>query len=49
MKVLNSIGSKERFVEIFQGVNKGIKLNEAFGQGLNPNSVLEDSFNQLKA
>ena len=48
MKVLNSIGSKERFVEIFQGVNKGIKLNEAFGQGLNPNSVLEDSFNQLK-
>jgi hypothetical protein len=48
MKVLNSIGSKERFVEIFQRVNKGIKLNEALLQGLNPNCVLEDSFNQLK-
>jgi len=47
MKIFNPIGSKERLIEIFQGVNK-VKLNEAFGQGLNPSVVLEDSFNQLK-
>ncbi len=47
MKVLKQIGSKERFLEMFQNVNK-IKLNEAFGQGLNPQSVLNVAFSDLK-
>lgn len=48
MKVFKQIGSKERFVEMFQNVNK-IKLNEAFGQTLNPQTILFDAFNELKA
>jgi hypothetical protein len=48
MKVFKQIGSKERFLEVFQNVNK-VKLNEAFGQGLNPQSVLNVAFNDLKS
>lgn len=48
MKVFKEIGSKERFAEIFQNVNK-VRLNEAFGQGLNPQTVLAEAFNELKA
>jgi hypothetical protein len=48
MKVFNEVGSKDRFLEVFQKVNK-VQLNEAFGQSLNPSSVLEDSFSQLKS
>jgi hypothetical protein len=33
---------------VFQNVNK-VKLNEAFGQGLNPQSVLNVAFNDLKS
>jgi hypothetical protein len=47
MKVYKQIGSKERFLEMFQNVNK-IQLNEAFGQNYNPQSVLEVAFNELK-
>jgi mannose-6-phosphate isomerase-like protein (cupin superfamily) len=47
MKVFKEVGSKERFLEMFQKVNK-VRLNEAFGQGLNPQSVLEVSFSDLK-
>ena len=47
MKIYKPIGSKERFAEIFQGVNK-IKLNEGFGQSYNPQAVLEMAFEELK-
>jgi len=47
MKIYKPIGSKERFAEIFQGVNK-IKLNESFGQSYNPQAVLEMAFEELK-
>jgi hypothetical protein len=47
MKIFKQTGSKERFLEMFQSVNK-IKLNEAFGQGLNPQSVLNVAFEELK-
>lgn len=47
MKVFKEIGSKERFVDMFQKVNK-IKLNEAIGQNYNPNSILEFAFSELK-
>jgi len=48
MKIYKQIGSKERFLEMFQNVNK-IKLNEAFGQNYNPQSVLEVAFTELKS
>jgi len=48
MKVFKEIGSKERFVEIFQNVNK-VRLNEAFGQTLNPQAVLAEAFEELKS
>jgi hypothetical protein len=47
MKIYKPIGSKERFAEIFQGVNK-VKLNEGFGQSYNPQAVLEMAFEGLK-
>ena len=51
MRVNKQIGSKERFLEIFQGVNK-VKLNENLmemgGANLNPENVLNMSFNELK-
>ena len=47
MKVFKPTGSKERFAEIFQGVNK-VKLNEGFGQSYNPQAVLEMAFEGLK-
>jgi hypothetical protein len=47
MKIYKSIGSKERFAEIFQGVNK-VKLNEGFGQSYNPQAVLEMAYEGLK-
>jgi len=43
MKVYNSIGSKERFDEMFQRVNK-IKLNEDILR----ENVIENAFNKLK-
>lgn len=46
MKIYKPIGSKDRFVEMFQNVNK-LKLNEAFGQTLNPQSVLEMAYSEL--
>ena len=45
MKIYNKIGSKERFLEMFQGVNK-LKLNEAFEQFSTMNA-LESEFNAL--
>ena len=42
MKIHNSIGSKERLFEMFQGVNK-IQINEVY----NPNSVLDFAFEEL--
>ncbi len=48
MKVFKPVGSKERFTEIFQRVNK-VQLNEDFGQSFNPQAVLDVSFNQLKS
>jgi hypothetical protein len=50
MKIYKPIGSKERFVEMFQNVNK-VKLNESLieaGGQLNPQAVLNMSFNELK-
>ena len=47
MKIYKPIGSKERFAEIFQGVNK-VKLNEGFGQNYNPQAVLEMAYEGLK-
>jgi hypothetical protein len=51
MKIYKPIGSKERFVEVFQRVNK-VKLNEnlmeAGSPNLNPENVLNVAFNQLK-
>jgi hypothetical protein len=51
MKIYKPIGSKERFVEVFQRVNK-VKLNENLMEvgspNLNPENVLNMSFNQLK-
>ena len=47
MKIYKPIGSKERFAEIFQGINK-VKLNEGFGQSYNPQAVLEMSYEGLK-
>lgn len=35
MKVFNNIGTKERFIEMFQKVNKGVQLNESFEQSQN--------------
>src|SRR5690606_12934859 len=48
MKVFKQVGSKERFAEIFQNVNK-VRLNEAFGQTLNPQMVLAEAFDELKS
>jgi hypothetical protein len=49
MKVYNSIGSKERFLEMFKGINK-IQLNEDV---INSNQIgyrlLENEFNKLKS
>ena len=47
MKVFKEKGSKERFVDMFQKVNK-IQLNEAFGQNLNPQNALNVAFDELK-
>ena len=51
MKIYKPVGSKGRFVEIFQGVNK-VRLNEglfeAGSPNLNPENVLNMSFNELK-
>ena len=51
MKIYNQIGSKERFLEMFQGVNK-IKLNEAIIGGDNTlvtkGSILNNAFEELK-
>jgi hypothetical protein len=47
MKVYNPIGSKERFLEMFQRVNK-IQLNEEMVQGNAGTNVLETAFNDLK-
>lgn len=48
MKIYNQVGSKERFLEMFQGVTK-TKLNENFGDDTNNNSgILVKSFNELK-
>lgn len=47
MKVFKQVGSKERFLEVFQNVNK-VRLNEAFGQTLNPQTVLAEAFDELK-
>lgn len=47
MKVNTTIGSKDRFVEMFQRVNK-LKLNEEIIQNNNSNVVLENAFNELK-
>ena len=43
MKIYNSVGSKERLVEMFQKVNK-INLNEDMLRG----NVIENEFNALK-
>jgi hypothetical protein len=48
MKVFKEIGSKDRFIDMFQKVNK-IKLHEALGVNLNPKNVLETAFNDLKS
>jgi hypothetical protein len=51
MRVYKPIGSKDRFVEMFQNVNK-IKLNEglyeAGSPNLNADTVLNMAYNQLK-
>jgi hypothetical protein len=47
MKIYNKVGSKERFLEIFQGINK-IKLNEGIMQNYSKSGVLEVAFNNLK-
>jgi hypothetical protein len=51
MRINKPIGSKDRLVEIFQKVNN-VKLNENLmemgGTNLNPESVLNLAFNQLK-
>jgi hypothetical protein len=51
MKIYKPVGSKGRFLEIFQGVNK-VRLTEglfeAGSPNLNPENVLNISFNQLK-
>ena len=51
MKIYKPVGSKGRFLEIFQGVNK-VKLNEglfeAGSPNLNPENVLNMSFSELK-
>jgi len=48
MNVFNPIGSKQRFHEIFQGVNK-MKLNENFDNPEQSNmGLLEKAFNELK-
>lgn len=48
MKIYNSIGSKERFLEVFQGVNK-IKLNELSTNVLQTGTQLvEKAFDELK-
>ena len=41
MKVHKPIGSKERFLEMFQGVNN-MKLNEGIGESGN---IANDAFN----
>jgi hypothetical protein len=47
MKILTQVGSKERFLEMYQRVNK-IQLNEEIVQNNNSNSVLENAFQELK-
>lgn len=47
MKIYKDIGSKDRFAEVFQKVNK-VNLNEDFGLNLNPKNVLEVAYNDLK-
>jgi hypothetical protein len=47
MKIYNEIGSKERFLDIFQKVNK-VRLNEAVVQNYSKTGVLDVAFNDLK-
>ena len=48
MKVYNPIGSKERFLEIFQGVNK-VRLNEVATNVVQSGTQLvEKAFEELK-
>jgi len=47
MKIITQIGSKDRFIEMFERVNK-IQLNEEIVQNNNSNSVLENTFQELK-
>ena len=48
MKVNNAIGSKERFLEMFQGINK-IRINENFNNNTQtPTYLIEKAFNDLK-
>lgn len=47
MKIHNSIGSKERFLEMFQGVNK-IKLNEDLvAMSQDTGNIAKDAFDEL--
>jgi len=47
MKIYNPVGSKERFLEMFQGVNK-MHLNEdILGNNPTPLNVIENSFSEL--
>lgn len=52
MKIYKSIGSKERFLEIFQGVNK-VKINEAVIASDNTivtkSTILTNAFNELNS
>ena len=47
MKIITQVGSKDRFIEMFERVNK-IQLNEEIVQNNNSNSVLENVFQELK-
>jgi len=47
MKILTKVGSKERFLEMYQRVNK-IQLNEEIVLNNNSNTVLENAFQELK-
>jgi len=47
MKIHNSVGSKERFLEMFQGVNK-MNLNEDLvAQSQDTGNIAKDAFNEL--
>lgn len=48
MRVFKEIGSKDRFVEMFQNVNK-MKLNEDVDTGLESNQILQDTYSKFKS